>query len=197
MRRLHLAGPVAIATVSALGCFSDGVAPPAFDNSPLPPFVGFSWVIDQQLAGMPRPSNAELAFLASEQIHRLISMTEAPLNPAALAKNEIEAVHVPVPDFTAPTLDQLLEIVATVSEWLENDRPSGVHDDAGLGRCGTALAAYFVWQGMTASEAIAEIRRLRPGSIETSAQEQAVHDFGQYLVENPDLDIAQFSSADE
>jgi hypothetical protein len=34
-----------------------------------------------------------------------------------------------------------------------------------------------VAHGMTAEAAIAEIRRLRPGSIETAAQEQAVRDY--------------------
>ena len=53
-------------------------------------------------------------------------------------------------------------------------RAVGVHCGAGMGRTGTFLAAYLVSQGMTAHDAIAEVRRLRPGSIETPAQERAV-----------------------
>jgi atypical dual specificity phosphatase len=49
-----------------------------------------------------------------------------------------------------------------------------VHCHAGLGRTGTILASYFVAQGLGAPEAIAKIRYLRPGSIETDAQEEAV-----------------------
>ncbi|HCA46062.1 MAG TPA: protein-tyrosine-phosphatase, partial [Armatimonadetes bacterium] len=49
-----------------------------------------------------------------------------------------------------------------------------VHCMAGLGRTGTMIACYLVSQGMPAEEAIAEVRRARPGSIQTEQQEQAV-----------------------
>jgi hypothetical protein len=39
------------------------------------------------------------------------------------------------------------------------------------------LAAYFVARGLSASNAIARIRRLRPGSIETDEQAAAVEMF--------------------
>jgi atypical dual specificity phosphatase len=42
-----------------------------------------------------------------------------------------------------------------------------IHCAAGLGRTGTALAAYLVVsKGLSAEEAIKAVRRLRPGSIE-------------------------------
>lgn len=42
------------------------------------------------------------------------------------------------------------------------------------------LACYLVKaQGLTAGDAIAEVRRLRPGSIETHQQEKAVFQFYQ------------------
>ena len=50
----------------------------------------------------------------------------------------------------------------------------GVHCMAGRGRTGTMIACYLVSQGMSAEDAIAEVRRARPGSIQTEAQEQAV-----------------------
>ena len=57
-----------------------------------------------------------------------------------------------------------------------NERGMGVavHCGAGLGRTGTVLACWFVHRGQTAQHAIAEVRRLRPGSIETEEQAQAV-----------------------
>jgi atypical dual specificity phosphatase len=39
------------------------------------------------------------------------------------------------------------------------------------------LACYFVSKGMTATNAIARVRRLRPGSIETEEQAEAVEEF--------------------
>ena len=55
----------------------------------------------------------------------------------------------------------------------------------GRGRTGTMCACYFVhMQGQTADQAIGNIRRMRPGSIETSEQERLVHQYVAYLKEN-------------
>lgn len=55
-----------------------------------------------------------------------------------------------------------------------------VHCILGLGRTGTMLACYLVKdKGLAPADAIAEIRRLRPGSIETYEQEKAVFQFYQ------------------
>ncbi|NXM89815.1 DUS23 phosphatase, partial [Oenanthe oenanthe] len=52
----------------------------------------------------------------------------------------------------------------------------------GHGRTGTLLACYLCQERhLGAADAIREIRRLRPGSIETAGQEQAVISFCQLL----------------
>ena len=56
-----------------------------------------------------------------------------------------------------------------------------VHCGAGLGRTGTLVACYLVAGGLSAEEAIAKVRRLRPGSIETLEQEAAVRTFEESL----------------
>jgi atypical dual specificity phosphatase len=54
-----------------------------------------------------------------------------------------------------------------------------VHCGAGLGRTGTLLACYLVSTGLRPDQAIARVRCVRPGSVETRAQEAAVEAFGQ------------------
>lgn len=143
---------------------------------------GFSWVIDGELAGMPRPGGvrlleADLRFLAGQEIDLLVSLTETPTDAEALTSHGIGLLHLPVVDFTAPTQQQLAEFVAAADQRIAEGERVGVHCAGGKGRTGTFLAAFLVSRGMTADEAIAEVRRLRPGSIETDEQEQAVEQY--------------------
>ena len=41
---------------------------------------------------------------------------------------------------------------------------------AGIGRTGTILAAYLMSKGIPLDDAISQIRKLRPGSVESTAQ---------------------------
>ena len=149
-------------------------APPHVDS-----FVGFSWIVEGKLAAMPlpgreRPLQEDAAFLHEKKISTLISLTEDLPDPTVFENLSIRQVHIPIEDFTAPTLEQMIEFVAVVSESAESGRSAGVHCTAGLGRSGTMSAVYLVSRGLSAEAAVTSIRELRPGSIETKAQEEAV-----------------------
>lgn len=136
---------------------------------------GFSWVEEGVLAAMPYPR--DLDAVGAEGVTTLVSLTELPLDAEALESAGLQSLHLPVADFTAPTLQQMSTFVQTVEEGRLTDQPVGVHCAAGLGRSGTMAAAWFVYSGMTADEALAEVRIRRPGSVETLSQEQAIADF--------------------
>lgn len=147
---------------------------------------GFSWVVGDQVAAMPRPGarrplEQDLKYLRGQRVDVLVSLTETPVDPEALAAHGIEPMHLPVPDFAAPTQDQLDWYIAAVEKWTAEDCVVGTHCEAGLGRTGTFLAALFVARGYGGDAAIAEVRRLRPGSIETKAQEEAVRELARRL----------------
>lgn len=147
---------------------------------------GFSWVIGDQIAGMPRPGGSrpldqDLAFLQEQRVDVLVSLTETPVDPAALEAHGIEGLHIPVEDYHAPTQGQLDEYTKSVQGWMAEGRVVGTHCAGGHGRTGTFLAALFVARGWEAERAIAEVRRLRPGSIETAAQEEAVREFARRM----------------
>jgi atypical dual specificity phosphatase len=68
---------------------------------------------------------------------------------------------------------------AAIRDVLQRGRPVAVHCASGLGRTGTLLAAFLVSQGATAEGAIERVRSVRPGSVETLEQEQAIHAYAQ------------------
>ena len=139
---------------------------------------GFSWIDKPLLAGMARPTSAEdLEWLRSQSIELLISLNEDPPRRAWINEAGLFLVHVPVPDLTAPTFEQLQQCVSAMQKAHVQGRGVAVTCGAGMGRTGTVLACFLVTEGSSAKNAIARIRRLRPGSIENQEQEHAVVEF--------------------
>jgi atypical dual specificity phosphatase len=139
-----------------------------------------SFVIEGVLAGCARPwagdgAEDELAALAERGFAGLVSLTEDPLEPDRVARAGLAYLHLPVRDFAAPRMGDVAAFVEFVRRVVsERGKPVAVHCGSGLGRTGTMLACFLVSEGRSAEEAMAEVRRKRPGSIESAAQEEAV-----------------------
>jgi atypical dual specificity phosphatase len=139
------------------------------------------------LAGMARPGVSgplaeDLQFLKSEGIGAILSLSEDPLEIAALDSDGLMYLHVPVTDFTAPTIEQIELCVEFIQRMAnEERRPVAAHCGAGCGRTGTVLACYFVKCGKTADDAIEITRSARPCSIETEGQRALIYPYEEYL----------------
>ncbi len=148
---------------------------------------GFYWLAEGRLAGMDRPGRrgnelgTALASLTRKGIGAVVSLTEHSLSTPVLDEHGIHYLHLPIPDFHAPTWRQIDRFVEFVTHNLEADRAVAVHCHAGLGRTGTLLACYLVWEGLTAMEAMDRVAAKRPGSIETEEQRAAVRDYERRL----------------
>lgn len=144
---------------------------------PLP--HNFSWVVPGTLAAMAWPRNLRktLEFLTDAGVGVIVTLTEGSLNTALIEEFGFEYHHLPVRDYTAPRPEQIEEFVGIVSRARGCGTSALVHCLVGLGRSGTMAACYLVSLGRSADEALAEIRSLRPGSVETSSQKRAVHAF--------------------
>ncbi|KAJ3124220.1 Protein tyrosine phosphatase domain-containing protein 1 [Physocladia obscura] len=94
-----------------------------------------------------------------------------------------------------PSYEYMLRIVQVIARDLSNNNQNGeekqaciaVHCHAGLGRTGTAIACYFVYNShrmspkTAASSAVDAVRRARPGSLQTAKQVDFVFGFARYL----------------
>lgn len=146
--------------------------------------MNFSWLEGGKVAGSAQPGlrsevEEDLRFIRAVGLKAIISLTEKPLPPEALNALDFSYLHLPVEDFTPPSLAQIREGLAFIKAQNSEAHPVLVHCGAGMGRTGTLLACYLVSQGKLPQEALDEVRQLRPGSVETVEQEQLVFQLAQ------------------
>jgi atypical dual specificity phosphatase len=126
---------------------------------------------------MPHPQAEHADFLDSQDIKVVVSLTD---EVPEWLHGEFETLHLAIEDFQPPTLLQQLRFVDAIERYQEDGVPVAVHCTAGRGRTGTMLATWFVADGMSSEQAIEHVRALRPGSIETQAQEAQIEAFAQF-----------------
>lgn len=144
----------------------------------MPKPYGFSWIDKPLLAAMGRPESLdELLWLRQQGVEVLLSLTEDPPRRDWINEAGMMLVHVPVVDMEAPTQEQLEHCLLAIERANNGQMGVAVHCGAGMGRTGVVLACYFVTKGLSAQNAIARVRRMRPGSIETDEQADAVEEF--------------------
>ena len=136
--------------------------------------TNFSWLIEDKLAGSGIPTSFdEFNWLLDQGVKSIVTMTENSLPHNWVAN--IDYLHVPTPDLTAPDMDKIDSAVDFINKQIKNNQSVMVHCAAGMGRAGTILACYFVkYKKYTAKNAIKKIRDERPGSIQSEIQELAI-----------------------
>lgn len=145
----------------------------------------FSFVIPGKLAGMAYPGSyanieSDLDFLVSQKITGIVNLTSRPLGEKLLKEKNLICKNIPIRDFHPPTMEQIDDFINFVEKCLKNGGAVVAHCGMGQGRTGTMLACYLVHTGMEAKEAINKVRKIRPHSIETSEQENAVKEFSNH-----------------
>src|SRR5262249_652922 len=139
---------------------------------------GCTWSKRPLLAALSRPSSAlDFTWLRERGIQVVLSLSEDPPRRDWVNDAGLMVYHVPIVDMEAPTQEQLERCLSAIERAHAQNMGVAVHCTAGLGRTGTVLAAWFVTQGLSAQNAIARVRRLRPGSVETEEQERAIEEF--------------------
>ncbi|MGA2665850.1 MAG: dual specificity protein phosphatase family protein [Nitrososphaerales archaeon] len=140
--------------------------------------TSFGWVLDGRLAASGLPSSrAQLRWLRSHGVDTVLTLTETPLPAEWLDSTTPSVRHVRMVDHDPPSQERLDEAVRFIDSELGAGRAVLVHCLAGVGRTGSVLAAYMIsTDGLTADQALARLRAMRPGSVER-AQEAAVREY--------------------
>ncbi len=143
--------------------------------------LNFSWLVKNEIAGHREPaSDGELRYLKDCGLGALVRLVETHLSQVTseqVAQVGLVDLHSPVPDYGAPSILKVEQILDFIRDSVAGGRAVGVCCGHGYGRTGTILACYLVSKGWTPVEAIGEVRLKRPGSIETKTQEETIRLF--------------------
>jgi atypical dual specificity phosphatase len=141
-------------------------------------FVAAAWRDERTLyasafPGFVRPLEDDLHLFRDHGIGAVVTLTENPLLLPLEFRPYFAQLHLPVENLEPPTLSQLDRFIAFVDEQFDRGVNVAAHCLLGVGRTGTAIAAYRVSRGEEPGQAVSELRRIR-NFIETPEQEEVV-----------------------
>jgi atypical dual specificity phosphatase len=126
-------------------------------------------------------SHRALRWLKGKGIGMILSLTDESIDSPYAEKIGIRVYRLPMVNMEAANPEALDHAVDLMVE--SGDRKVLVHCLAGMGRTGMVLAAYMIREkGMSADEALREVKRLRPGSLKRRVQNKAMRDYEAYLL---------------
>jgi len=125
----------------------------------------FSWVIPGQLAGCAGPSGDEdLAFLREKGIKLIVRLAEeekAKVTTLQVNKAGLDDLHEPIPDFCAPSQEQIDKIIEKVKSYRDRREPVAVSCGFGIGRTGTILSCILISWCYNVKDALQKVQKER------------------------------------
>lgn len=115
---------------------------------------------------LPTPFQNCLDYFERQGVKLVVRLNNPLYDAQVFSDRGIKHQELYFDDGTNPTDDIVRKFIDMADEVIENGGVVAVHCKAGLGRTGTLIGAYLIWKyGFTASEAIAFMRIVRPGSV--------------------------------
>ncbi|NJE48027.1 dual specificity protein phosphatase family protein [Thermococcus sp. 9N3] len=140
--------------------------------------------VDENVAFSRMPVEKELDEVAEifDAVVVLVEDFELPYSLDEWEKRGVEVFHSPIPDFSAPPLSQLLEILRWIEVKVLEGKKVLVHCLGGCGRSGTVAVAWLMYsKRLPLERALSEVRRLRPCAVETRGQLEILQRLGETL----------------
>lgn len=160
----------------------------------------FLWLIKGKLAGTPRPgvfhdTEFDVVALKRVGISHLISLTELPPKEPAievdlLTDYDIGHCQYPIPDMGAPSVELADKICQEIDKLIIGGDSVAVHCRAGMGRTGTILTAYLIWQGNDAITALETARKIEPRWVQSDQQVNFLEQYEFHLSETNSREAA-------
>lgn len=173
------------------------------DDVILPRNFSFLWKGEVALSSTPKSVDQIQAWNDHFRTSLVVTLTEEEPLPQSWFR-QVDAcrnLFVPVPNYHAPSKDQMDEIVQAIEETVQGGGSAVVHCGGGKGRAGTVGACLLMQYGslgirasasapstienlpthFNSAAAIAFLRTTRPGSIETEIQEKFVRQYSDLL----------------
>jgi atypical dual specificity phosphatase len=127
------------------------------------------WAIPNELMAGEFPGR-HLDWLEYRGIEIIVNLTEEPYRARGFRVH-----HVPLASQVPPEHAEIARACRIIRSALRRGQRAYVHCHAGCGRTGTIVACFLVYHlRLDAGEAMEMVRALRPCSIETDGQEEAV-----------------------
>lgn len=143
---------------------------------------GFLWLKQGRLAGTPMPGivqdlDYDLTALRRVGVTWLLNLTERAPDRPLLATYDLSCAWYPIDDAEAPGIIQGISICTQIERLLAEGEVVAVHCRGGLGRTGTVLAAYLIWEGSKALDALEAVRRVEPRWVQSEVQVRFLEKF--------------------
>ena len=176
------------------------------ENETIRMMRNFSYVIPNELAGASTPNCPKhIDGLEHLGITLVVTLTEEePLVEDWFLENKrkIRNVFFPVPNYNPPSIEQMEAIDSVVRKEILRGGQVLVHCGGGKGRAGSVISCLLIKYGLNgiknqilkeartdeidgaffSSEQVMKIvRDMRPGSVETTRQEQFIRDYTKYV----------------
>ena len=141
------------------------------EQQPIQPIVeNLWWAIPGKLAGVRKPTAAELKELQTAGIGAIVSVLDDPSNLDLYQQANIPHIWLPTKGGTPPSREQVQELQEFVDRSNRQGLAVAVHCTNGLRRTGTMLAAYSISTGITYDRAMQTILAANPNIDLRAAQ---------------------------